>query len=154
MYKEQTTQNAYLNELCVWSILPSVLYAFEHITSTEIIAREHWSSGQGNSAKPCLFVFAQITDFCPPDTAVCLKNESKYINLGEVSEGLRREIGVFVLKYINGEKCPDQIRRKSTIIRLLCDEDRIVSMSQRRRFYNGGREKNRWGHTKPLNLYR
>lgn len=53
---------------------------------------------------------------------------SQYINLGEVGEGLQLENGIFVLKYINGEKCPDQIRRKSTIIRFKCDERRLVSV--------------------------
>ncbi|XP_062980546.1 cation-independent mannose-6-phosphate receptor [Elgaria multicarinata webbii] len=66
-------------------------------------------------------------DFCPPDAAACLKDGPKYINLGEVAEGLERQNQVFVLKYINGDKCPDQIRKKSTIIRFKCDENRVNS---------------------------
>ncbi|KAJ7342167.1 hypothetical protein JRQ81_009332 [Phrynocephalus forsythii] len=69
----------------------------------------------------------QGVGFCPPDAAACLMDGSKYINLGEVGEGLQLENGIFVLKYTNGEKCPDQIRRKSTIIRFKCDENRLDS---------------------------
>ncbi|XP_061480276.1 cation-independent mannose-6-phosphate receptor isoform X2 [Rhineura floridana] len=65
----------------------------------------------------------QGVDFCPPDAAACMMDGSKYVSLGEVSEGLQWENGIFVLKYINGEKCPDQIRKKSTIIRFKCDEN-------------------------------
>ncbi|ETE64374.1 Cation-independent mannose-6-phosphate receptor [Ophiophagus hannah] len=61
-------------------------------------------------------------DFCPPDAAACLMNGSKYISLGEVAEGLRWENGIFVLKYINGEKCEDHIRNKSAVIHFKCDE--------------------------------
>uniref|UniRef100_A0A6J0UVP4 Cation-independent mannose-6-phosphate receptor isoform X1 n=1 Tax=Pogona vitticeps TaxID=103695 RepID=A0A6J0UVP4_9SAUR len=69
----------------------------------------------------------QGVDFCPPDAAACLMDGSKYINLGEVGDGLQLENGIFVLKYINGEKCPDQIRRKSTLIRFKCDEKSLDS---------------------------
>uniref|UniRef100_A0A8C5SQA2 Insulin like growth factor 2 receptor n=1 Tax=Laticauda laticaudata TaxID=8630 RepID=A0A8C5SQA2_LATLA len=61
-------------------------------------------------------------DFCPPDAAACLMNGSKYISLGEVAEGLRWENGIFVLKYINGEKCEDHMRNKSAVIHFKCDE--------------------------------
>uniref|UniRef100_A0A670YH54 Insulin like growth factor 2 receptor n=1 Tax=Pseudonaja textilis TaxID=8673 RepID=A0A670YH54_PSETE len=61
-------------------------------------------------------------DFCPPDAAACLMDGSKYISLGEVAEGLRWENGIFVLKYINGEKCEDHIRNKSAVIHFKCDE--------------------------------
>uniref|UniRef100_A0A8D2Q893 Insulin like growth factor 2 receptor n=1 Tax=Varanus komodoensis TaxID=61221 RepID=A0A8D2Q893_VARKO len=66
-------------------------------------------------------------DSCPPDAAACLMDGSKYVNLGEVAEGLQWQNNVFVLKYINGEKCPDQVRKKSTIIRFKCDENKVDS---------------------------
>lgn len=53
---------------------------------------------------------------------------SKYINLGEVADGPQWENGISVLKYINGEPCPDKIRKRTTILRLKCDENRVVSM--------------------------
>ncbi|XP_054826091.1 cation-independent mannose-6-phosphate receptor [Eublepharis macularius] len=96
--------------------------------------KENWEviSDAGSSQKYYINICKSLVPypsagFCPPDTAVCLKNGSQYVNLGEVAEGLQMEKGILVLKYINGEKCPDQIRKKSTIIRLLCDEDRIDS---------------------------
>lgn len=74
------------------------------------------------------FIFVPYLDFCPPDAAACLMNGSKYISLGEVAEGLRWENGIFVLKYVNGEKCEDQIRKKSATIHFKCDEKKDVSM--------------------------
>uniref|UniRef100_A0A8C5WXI9 Insulin like growth factor 2 receptor n=1 Tax=Laticauda laticaudata TaxID=8630 RepID=A0A8C5WXI9_LATLA len=67
-------------------------------------------------------------DFCPPDAAACLMNGSKYISLGEVAEGLRWENGIFVLKYINGEKCEDHMRNKSAVIHFKCDEKKDVKL--------------------------
>uniref|UniRef100_A0A8C0J7F8 Insulin like growth factor 2 receptor n=1 Tax=Chelonoidis abingdonii TaxID=106734 RepID=A0A8C0J7F8_CHEAB len=64
---------------------------------------------------------------CPSDAAVCLVDGSKYINLGEVADGPRWENGISVLKYVNGEPCPDKIRKRTTIIRLKCDESRVES---------------------------
>lgn len=68
---------------------------------------------------------------CPSDAAACLVEGTSHINVGEVAEGLRLESGVLVLKYINGTVCPDQVRKKSTIIRFQCDENRVVSMLQK-----------------------
>uniref|UniRef100_A0A8C4YSS2 Insulin like growth factor 2 receptor n=1 Tax=Gopherus evgoodei TaxID=1825980 RepID=A0A8C4YSS2_9SAUR len=64
---------------------------------------------------------------CPSDAAACLVDGSKYINLGEVADGPRWENGISVLKYVNGEPCPDKIRKRTTIIRLKCDESRVES---------------------------
>nr|XP_060609655.1 cation-independent mannose-6-phosphate receptor [Anolis sagrei ordinatus] len=69
----------------------------------------------------------QGTGSCPPDAAACLVDGSNHVSMGEVDEGLRQENSVLVLTYINGEMCPDQIRKKSTIIRFKCDESRIDS---------------------------
>ncbi|XP_013921730.1 PREDICTED: cation-independent mannose-6-phosphate receptor [Thamnophis sirtalis] len=81
------------------------------------------SSSQKYYINVCRSLVPQLgADFCPPDAAACLMNGSKYISLGEVAEGLRWENGIFVLKYINGEKCEDQIRKKSATIHFKCDE--------------------------------
>uniref|UniRef100_A0A8C3PZL1 Insulin like growth factor 2 receptor n=1 Tax=Chrysolophus pictus TaxID=9089 RepID=A0A8C3PZL1_CHRPC len=64
---------------------------------------------------------------CPPDAAASLVEGIKCISLGEVAEGPRWENGIATLKYINGELCPDKIRRKTTILRLKCDESKIES---------------------------
>ncbi|CAM5101789.1 unnamed protein product [Eretmochelys imbricata] len=64
---------------------------------------------------------------CPSDAAACLVDGSKYINLGEVADGPQWENGISILKYINGEPCPDKIRKRTTILRLKCDESRVES---------------------------
>lgn len=73
-----------------------------------------------------VFLFICI-DSCPPDAAASLVEGIKCVSLGEVAEGPRWENGISTLKYINGELCPDKIRRKTTILRLKCDESKIVS---------------------------
>ncbi|XP_048456907.1 cation-independent mannose-6-phosphate receptor-like [Rhincodon typus] len=63
---------------------------------------------------------------CSLNAAVCLKNGSKYVNLGEVVAGPRwEEHGLLVLRYQNGDRCPDGIRNKTTSIRFKCDKDAI-----------------------------
>lgn len=64
---------------------------------------------------------------CPSDAAASLIEGTKCTSLGEVADGPRWENVTFVLKYINGDQCPDKIRKKTTILRLKCDESRIVS---------------------------
>ncbi|OXB70385.1 UNVERIFIED_CONTAM: hypothetical protein H355_002798, partial [Colinus virginianus] len=64
---------------------------------------------------------------CPPDAAASLVEGVKCISLGEVADGPRWENGISTLKYVNGELCPDKIRRKTTILRLKCDESKIES---------------------------
>ncbi|XP_058881252.1 cation-independent mannose-6-phosphate receptor [Acipenser ruthenus] len=64
---------------------------------------------------------------CPSNAASCLKNGDKYTNLGETETGPQWENGVLVLKYINGDLCPDGHRNKTTIIRFKCDEDKVDS---------------------------
>lgn len=58
---------------------------------------------------------------------MCLLNASKPVNLGRVSEGPQWKDGVAVLTYVDGDLCPDRIRRKSTTIRLTCSENQVVS---------------------------
>nr|XP_013042229.2 cation-independent mannose-6-phosphate receptor isoform X1 [Anser cygnoides] len=64
---------------------------------------------------------------CPSDAAASIVEDAKCISLGEVADGPRWENGISVLKYINGDQCPDKIRKKTTILRLKCDESRIES---------------------------
>ncbi|XP_068926465.1 cation-independent mannose-6-phosphate receptor [Petaurus breviceps papuanus] len=65
---------------------------------------------------------------CPPDAAVCLVENSKYTTLGRVSNGPRWSgDGTSVLKYRNGDLCPDKIRRKMTTIFLTCSESHVDS---------------------------
>uniref|UniRef100_A0A8D0GH90 Insulin like growth factor 2 receptor n=1 Tax=Sphenodon punctatus TaxID=8508 RepID=A0A8D0GH90_SPHPU len=71
-----------------------------------------------------------VPHFCPLDAAACLEDGSNYVNLGEVTEGPRWENGISVLKYVNGEFCPDNIHRRTTIIRLKCDENTLESRPQ------------------------
>lgn len=49
------------------------------------------------------------------------------MNLGRVRDGPRQEDGVTVLKYVDGDLCPDRIRNKSTTIRFTCSENQVVS---------------------------
>lgn len=64
---------------------------------------------------------------CPSDAAASLMEGAKCTSLGEVADGPRWENGTSILKYINGDQCPDKIRKKTTILRFKCDERKIVS---------------------------
>uniref|UniRef100_A0A8C5VW34 Cation-independent mannose-6-phosphate receptor n=1 Tax=Microcebus murinus TaxID=30608 RepID=A0A8C5VW34_MICMU len=67
------------------------------------------------------------TEPCPPEAAACLLGGSKPVNLGRVRDGPQRSDGVIVLKYVDGDSCPDQIRKKSTTIRFTCSESQVNS---------------------------
>jgi insulin-like growth factor 2 receptor len=58
---------------------------------------------------------------------VCLLDGSKPVNLGKVRDGPQWKEGVTVLKYVDGDWCPDKIRKKSTTIRFACSESQVVS---------------------------
>nr|XP_014346456.1 PREDICTED: cation-independent mannose-6-phosphate receptor [Latimeria chalumnae] len=64
---------------------------------------------------------------CPANAAVCMKNGSVYTNLGEISSGPQWENGILILKYVDGDRCPDKRRNKTTIIRFKCDESQVES---------------------------
>ncbi|KAF6364588.1 insulin like growth factor 2 receptor [Rhinolophus ferrumequinum] len=64
---------------------------------------------------------------CPPEAAVCLVGGSKPVNLGRVRDGPQWKDGISVLKYTDGDLCPDQIRKKSTTIRFTCSENQVNS---------------------------
>ncbi|XP_053316140.1 cation-independent mannose-6-phosphate receptor [Spea bombifrons] len=67
---------------------------------------------------------------CPDGAAACLLEGSNSTNLGELVEGLRWEKDVLVLKYTNGDLCPDGKRRKTTTLRFKCDEEILDSRPQ------------------------
>lgn len=92
---------------------------------------EQWSFTPG---KYTLLTFGVIMQFlficigsCPSDAAASLIEGTKCTSLGEVADGPRWENVTSILKYINGDQCPDKIRKKTTVLRLKCDESQIVS---------------------------
>ncbi|XP_022416368.1 cation-independent mannose-6-phosphate receptor [Delphinapterus leucas] len=64
---------------------------------------------------------------CPPEAAVCLLGGSKPVNLGRVRDGPQGSEGMTLLRYVDGDPCPDQIRKKSTTIRFSCSESQVNS---------------------------
>lgn len=68
-----------------------------------------------------------VAEPCPPEAAVCLLDGSKPVNLGKVRDSPEWTGGVTVLKYVDGDLCPDKIRRRSTIIRFTCSDSQVVS---------------------------
>lgn len=58
---------------------------------------------------------------------MCLLGGPKPVNLGRVRDSPQWVDGVAVLTYVDGDLCPDQIRKKSTTIRLTCSENQVVS---------------------------
>ncbi|XP_014444729.1 cation-independent mannose-6-phosphate receptor [Tupaia chinensis] len=64
---------------------------------------------------------------CPPEAAVCLLNGSKPLNLGRVRDGPQWRDGATVIVYVDGDLCPDQIRKRSTTIRFSCSESQVNS---------------------------
>lgn len=73
------------------------------------------------------FLVSPVAEPCPPEAAVCLLNGSKPVNLGRVRDGPQWRDGITILTYVDGDLCPDQIRKKSTTIRLTCSENQVVS---------------------------
>ncbi|MBZ3890423.1 Cation-independent mannose-6-phosphate receptor, partial [Sciurus carolinensis] len=67
------------------------------------------------------------TESCHPEAAVCLLGGPKPVNLGRVRDGPQWRDGVTVLKYTDGDLCPDQIRKKSATIRFTCSESQVNS---------------------------
>ncbi|XP_052442128.1 cation-independent mannose-6-phosphate receptor [Carassius gibelio] len=64
---------------------------------------------------------------CPSSAAACLKDGDEYVNLGEAEAGPQWEKNMLVLKYTNGQACPDGKRNRTTIIRFKCDRDKLDS---------------------------
>uniref|UniRef100_A0A8B9SD20 Insulin like growth factor 2 receptor n=1 Tax=Apteryx owenii TaxID=8824 RepID=A0A8B9SD20_APTOW len=96
--------------------------------------RENWEAIalSASTQKYYINVCASLVPYgaarsCPSDAAVSVMDGAKCISLGEVADGPQWENGISILKYVNGEQCPDKIRKKTTILRLKCDENRIES---------------------------
>lgn len=58
---------------------------------------------------------------------MCLLGGPKPVNLGRVRDGPQGSEGMTLLRYVDGDPCPDQIRKKSTTIRFSCSESQVVS---------------------------
>ncbi|KAL4839173.1 hypothetical protein H8958_013998 [Nasalis larvatus] len=71
------------------------------------------------------------TEPCPPEAAACLLGGSKPVNLGRVRDGPQWRDGIIVLKYVDGDLCPDGIRKKSTTIRFTCSENQVVGKHEK-----------------------
>ncbi|KAF5914863.1 hypothetical protein HPG69_010929 [Diceros bicornis minor] len=85
------------------------------------------SSMTGKSLKVTLNCTRGVAEPCPLEAAACLLSGSKRVNLGRVRDGPQWRDGATVLKYVDGDMCPDQIRKKSTTIRFTCSESQVVS---------------------------
>lgn len=64
---------------------------------------------------------------CPSSAAACLKDGDEYVNLGEAEAGPEWDKNILILKYTNGQPCPDSKRNRTTIIRFRCDPDKVDS---------------------------
>ncbi|KAM4694239.1 cation-independent mannose-6-phosphate receptor [Discoglossus pictus] len=60
---------------------------------------------------------------CPKGAAACMVNGLKTISLGELANGPRWGNGLSILEYGHGDFCPDGIKKRSTVIRFVCEEN-------------------------------
>uniref|UniRef100_A0A8C1Z5G4 Insulin-like growth factor 2 receptor n=1 Tax=Cyprinus carpio TaxID=7962 RepID=A0A8C1Z5G4_CYPCA len=74
----------------------------------------------------CKSLVPQTGD-CPSSAAACLKDGDEYVNLGEAEAGPQWDKNILILKYTNGQACPDSKRNRTTIIRFKCDPDKVDS---------------------------
>ncbi|EPY85235.1 cation-independent mannose-6-phosphate receptor precursor [Camelus ferus] len=93
---------------------------WEAITSTG--ATEHYLINVCKSLAP-----QAGSEPCPPEAAVCLLSGSEPVNLGRVRDGPQWRDGMTLLKYVDGDLCPDRIRKKSTTIHFSCSESQVNS---------------------------
>ncbi|XP_053447080.1 cation-independent mannose-6-phosphate receptor [Nycticebus coucang] len=93
---------------------------WEAITSTG--SSEHYLINVCKSLSP-----QPGTAPCPPEAAACFQGGAQPVNLGRVRDGPQWTDGVIVLKYVDGDLCPDGIRKKSTTIRFTCSESQVNS---------------------------
>ncbi|KAK2855938.1 hypothetical protein Q5P01_004673 [Channa striata] len=64
---------------------------------------------------------------CPFSAASCLKVGDEYVSLGQVTSGPTWEGNVLKLEYKNGQACPNSTQNRSSVIRFMCDKDRVDS---------------------------
>ena len=76
---------------------------------------------------PCAVCVVSGSWACPSSAAACLKTaDDQYISLGEPKTDMQWDKSVLVLRYIDGELCPDKVRNRTTIIRFKCDKTKEV----------------------------
>ncbi|KAJ8009057.1 hypothetical protein DPEC_G00084890 [Dallia pectoralis] len=63
---------------------------------------------------------------CPANAASCQKTGERYASLGETAAAPQWDQNVLLLKYKDGDLCPNG-QNKSTIIRFKCDPDKVDS---------------------------
>lgn len=78
------------------------------------------------SAQVFQLVFVSGLWSCPSSAAACLKDGDEYVNLGEAEAGPQWDKNNLILKYTNGQACPDKKRNRTTIITFKCDPDKVV----------------------------
>uniref|UniRef100_A0A673C0F7 Insulin-like growth factor 2 receptor n=1 Tax=Sphaeramia orbicularis TaxID=375764 RepID=A0A673C0F7_9TELE len=64
---------------------------------------------------------------CPSDAASCMKDGDEYVSLGQVESGPTMERNILKLQYTSGQTCPDETRKRTTIINFQCDKDKVDS---------------------------
>ncbi|XP_031437958.2 cation-independent mannose-6-phosphate receptor, partial [Clupea harengus] len=94
------------------------------MASTNWLVVPHSSVGQRYYLNVCKSLVPQSGSWaCPSSAAACLKTaDDQYISLGEPKTDMQWDKSVLVLRYIDGELCPDKVRNRTTIIRFKCDK--------------------------------
>ncbi|XP_041951218.1 cation-independent mannose-6-phosphate receptor-like isoform X1 [Alosa sapidissima] len=60
---------------------------------------------------------------CPSSAAACLRTaDDQYVSLGEAKTELQWDKTMLVLRYTDGQLCPNSVRKRTTIIRFKCDK--------------------------------
>lgn len=76
---------------------------------------------------PLTVPFPTVTASCPAEAAACLISDSQPKNLGRVRDGPQWDGTATIIKYVDGDLCPDKIRKRSTTIRFICSDGPVVS---------------------------
>ncbi|XP_062406227.1 cation-independent mannose-6-phosphate receptor [Sardina pilchardus] len=62
---------------------------------------------------------------CPSSAAACLRTtDDHYVSLGEAKTELQWDKTVLVLKYTDGQLCPDNVSKRTTTIRFKCEKNK------------------------------
>uniref|UniRef100_A0A8C6L0H5 Insulin-like growth factor 2 receptor n=6 Tax=Nothobranchius TaxID=28779 RepID=A0A8C6L0H5_NOTFU len=64
---------------------------------------------------------------CPSGAASCMKDGNDYVSLGQAESGPTWDRDVLELRYTGGQPCPDRSRNRTSIIRFVCNRDRVDS---------------------------
>uniref|UniRef100_A0A672PLU1 Cation-independent mannose-6-phosphate receptor-like n=1 Tax=Sinocyclocheilus grahami TaxID=75366 RepID=A0A672PLU1_SINGR len=95
--------------------------------SNWIVVPEATNQKQRYYINVCKSLVPQTGEFCPSSAAACLKDGDKYVNLGEAEAGPQWDNNILILKYTNGQACPDGKRNRTTIIHFRCEPDKVDS---------------------------